>query len=245
MAKRRKKRTSAAMSRPRRSVAPRSRPPPGSDREKKTVAVLTRELDGARQQLNEALEHQTATSEVLRVISSSPGELQPVFQAMLMNATRLCEAKFGLLLLREGDGFRTVALHNVPPALAEQRQRDGVIRPGPRTGLGRVASTKEVVHIIDAAAEPAYIERDPLMVTIVELGGGRTLLVVPMLKENDLIGAIAIYRQEGSAVHRQTNRIGAELRPTGCYRHREYPPAQRAARIAAAADRDRRGAQGH
>jgi hypothetical protein len=136
-------------------------------------------LDGARQQLNEALEHQTATSEVLGVISSSPGELQSVFQAMLVNATRLCEAKFGLLLLCEGDGFRTVALHNVPPALAEQRQRDGVIRPGPRTGLGRVASTKEVVYITDAAVEPAYIERDPLMVTLAELGGGRTLLVVP------------------------------------------------------------------
>src|SRR5438093_10670334 len=115
MAKRSKKRTSAAAPRPRRSAPHRSRRPPGSDREKKTVAVLTRELDEARQQLSEALEQQTATSEVLQVISSSPGELEPVFQAILANATRLCEAQIGNLHLREGDALRIVAMHDSPP----------------------------------------------------------------------------------------------------------------------------------
>ena len=139
---------------------------------------------------------QTATAEVLRVISSSPGDLKPVFQAMLENATRICEAKFGILWLREGDGFRSVALHNVPPAYAEQRQREPVIRPGPGTGLGRVAKTKQVIHVADVRAEAAYIERDPLRVSTVEFGGYRTVLDVPMLKDNELIGIITIYRQE-------------------------------------------------
>jgi signal transduction histidine kinase len=146
--------------------------------------------------LSEALEQQTATAEVLQVISSSPGDLAPVFNAMLENATRLCEAKFGILWLREGDGFRSVALHNVPPAYAEQRQREPLIRPGPGTGLGRVAKTKQVIHVADVRAEEAYIERDPLRVSTVELGGYRTVLDVPMLKDNELIGIITIYRQE-------------------------------------------------
>ena len=144
----------------------------------------------------EALEQQTATSEVLQVISTSPGDLEPVFQAMLENATRICEAKFGILWLSEGDGFRSVVLHNVPPAYAEQRQREPVIRPGPGTGLGRVAKTKQVIHVADVRAEAAYIERDPLRVSTVELGGYRTVLDVPMLKDNELIGVITIYRQE-------------------------------------------------
>ena len=131
-----------------------------------------------------------------RSFSSSPGELQPVFQAMLENATRICEAKFGILWLREGDGFRSVVLHNVPPAYAEQRQREPVIRPGPGTGLGRVAKTKQVIHVADVRAEAAYIERDPLRVSTVELGGYRTVLDVPMLKDNELIGVITIYRQD-------------------------------------------------
>jgi GAF domain-containing protein len=146
--------------------------------------------------LHEALEQQAATSEVLRIISSSAGDLNPVFQAMLENATRICEAKFGILWLREGDGFRSVVLHSLPPAYAEQRQREPVIRPGPGTGLGRVAKTKQVIHVADVRAEAAYIERDPLRVSTVELGGYRTVLDVPMLKDNELIGVITIYRQE-------------------------------------------------
>src|SRR3984893_8390193 len=107
---------------------------------------LEEKLARAQRERDEALEHQTATAGVLRVISSSPGDLKPVFQAMLENATRICEAKFGILWLREGDGFRSVALHNVPPAYAEQRQREPVIRPRPGTGLGRGAKTKQVIH---------------------------------------------------------------------------------------------------
>src|SRR5215468_6094176 len=154
------------------------------------------EVQARTRELTESLEQQTATSEVLQVISGSPGELQPVFQAMLENATRVCEAKFGILWLREADGFRSVALHNLPPAYAEQRQREPVIRPGPGTGLHRVLKSKQVSHVADVRAEEAYIERDPLRVSTVELGGYRTVLDVPMLKDNELIGIITIYRQE-------------------------------------------------
>src|SRR5262249_1714347 len=159
-------------------------------------AVIAIENTRLLNELRESLQQQTATSEVLQVISSSPGELEPVFQAMLENAVRVCDAKFGILWLREGDGFRSVALHNLPPAYAEQRQREPVIRPGPGTGLGRVAKTKQVIHVADVRAEETYIERDPLRVSTVELGGYRTLLDVPMLKDNELLGIITIYRQE-------------------------------------------------
>jgi signal transduction histidine kinase len=196
MVKRRKKRTSAAAPRPRRSAPRRSRRLPGPDRRKKTAATLARELDEARRQLGEALERQTATSEVLQVISSSAGELAPVFETMLANATRICAANFGNLFLREGDQFRLVALHGAPPAWAEWWRRQPLIRPGPMTGLGRIASRKEVVHIADLTQEQAYIDRDPLFVRQVEIAGGRTLLVVPMLKDKELIGAIGIFRQE-------------------------------------------------
>ena len=164
------------------------------------LKARARELEGklaARErELAEASEQQTATSEVLRVISSSSGELKPVFQAMMENATRVCQARFGILWLREGDGFRSVALHNVPPAYAEERQREPLIRPGPGTGLARVAKTKQVVHVGDVRAEEAYTQRDPLRVSTVELGGYRTVLDVPMLTDNDLVGVITIYRQE-------------------------------------------------
>jgi GAF domain-containing protein len=145
---------------------------------------------------NEALEQQTATSEVLQVISSSPGELEPVFQTMLESATRICEAKFGSMYLREGDAFRIVGMHNAPPAFAEARRLQPLVRPGPGTGLYRVASTKQVVHIVDIRAEQPYLEREPSSVTMVERAGARTLLVVPMLKDDELIGNINIYRQE-------------------------------------------------
>ena len=132
---------------------------------------------------------------MLSLISSSPGNLEPVFETILANATRLCEAKFGTLYLYDGDAFRAVAFHNAPPAYVEHRKR-GPIRPSPSTALGRLRSTKQAVHIDDITAEQAYTEGDPLFVTAVGLGGYRTLLSVPMLKENDLIGSIAIFRQE-------------------------------------------------
>src|SRR5262249_48185199 len=154
------------------------------------------EVQARTRELSESLEQQTATSEVLQVISSSPGELEPVFQTMLENATRVCTSKFGTMYLREGDAFRTVAMYGAPPAYIEARMREPVFSPGAGTGLGRAAQTKQVVHIADVTADRAYTERDPLRVAAVEHGGVRTNLSVPMLKENELIGVISIYRQE-------------------------------------------------
>jgi GAF domain-containing protein len=148
--------------------------------------------------LRQSLEQQTATADVLRVISSSPSDLAPVFQTMLANATRLCDATFGLLLLYEGDWrFRVVAMSNVPAALAELRQREPVFEVSPQTGLGRAVATKDVVHIADYAEEPIFKEqRHPAAVAFGELGGARTSLLVPMLKDTEIAGAIAIFRQE-------------------------------------------------
>src|SRR5712691_3473938 len=189
MSKRRKKRTSAAAARPRRSVPRRSPRPRDSGRDKKTLAVLTRELDAARQQLNEALEQQTATSEVLQVISGSPDELGPVFNAMLENAVRICEAKFGTLFRFEGDAYRAVALHNAPPKLAASYQEVGLRRPTPGTIFERMVRTKQVCHTADYAAEVVAGNAS-------RLGGARSFVCVPMLKDDKLIGAFAIYRQE-------------------------------------------------
>ena len=152
------------------------------------VARLTRER-------NEAVEQQMATSEVLRVISSSPGDLEPVFQAILENATRICEARFATLWLAETEGLRAVAVHNAPPAFAEAR-RQSLVPPGQNTAVSRVITSKAVEQVVDLAADPAYRQRDPLRVALVELVGARTLIVVPMLKEDELVGAINIYRLE-------------------------------------------------
>src|SRR5262245_13298963 len=114
---------------------------------------------------------------------------------MLENATRICEAKFGTMYLYHGDTFQLAASHNAPPALVETRKR-GSIHPGPRTTLGQLARTKQVVHFVDLMAEQAYIDRDPFAVAGVELAGVRTLITVPMLKDNELIGAINVFRQE-------------------------------------------------
>ena len=173
----------------RKATAP-ARPSASSEaRLKRQVTQLTREL-------KEALEQQTATSEVLRVISSSPGHLQPVFETMLASAIRICGASFGVLFRTEGDAFRAVALHGASPSFAEERRRNPVLRPNPGTGLGRVAATKQTVQIPDVQAEPAY-QSDPLRrAGFLERAGARTIVTVPMLKENELVGAIAIYRQE-------------------------------------------------
>ncbi len=153
------------------------------------VVARTREL-------SESLEQQTATSEVLQVISSSPGELEPVFQAMLANATRLCEAKFATLYLCEGDGFRAVAMHNAPLAFAEARAQAGIIHPHPDTTLARAASTKRAAQITDVTTSQAYVDRDPLRMAAVALGGYRTVLSVPMLREDTLAGVIGLYCHE-------------------------------------------------
>jgi GAF domain-containing protein len=156
---------------------------------------LLNELGQRTDDLTESLERQTATSEVLQVISSSPGELEPVFQAILQNATRICNAKFGVLFLSEGNAIRTVALHGAPSAYADERRREPVVRPHPDTALGRVVATKQPIQIADIRAEPAYT-RDPKRFALLELAGARTMLIVPMLKDDELVGQIAIYRQE-------------------------------------------------
>ena len=157
---------------------------------------LLKELRQRTDDLSESLEQQTATSEVLKVISSSPGDLKPVFEAILENATRICEAKFANLLLYEGGDFRRVALYGAPPAWADNQNRQPIFRPSTTNPIARVVSTKQPVHIADMATERAYLEREPVVVSVVEAAGARTLLFAPMLKENTLAGTIAIYRQE-------------------------------------------------
>ena len=157
---------------------------------------LFNEVEARSRELSESLEQQTATSEVLGVISSSPGELQPVFDAILANATRICEAKFGILYLFERDGFRPVALHGLPPALAAERPPDMFLPSEPDVPMGRLADTKQIVHIVDCTADPGYVRGYRPLVSLVDAGGARTLLIVPMLKEKGLVGGIAIYRQE-------------------------------------------------
>ena len=165
------------------------------------IAIENTRLFEAEQQrtreLTESLEQQTATSEVLQVISSSPGDLGPVFETMLENAIRLCQAKFGAMYLYDGEAFRTVALHGVSPAFAEARREALVVRHlHPDYPIARIARTNELIHIADLRLEQSYIERDPRMVEAVDLAGARSLVMVPMLKEGRLIGAIGVYRQE-------------------------------------------------
>ena len=159
-------------------------------------AVIAIENTRLLNELRESVEQQTATSEVLKVISSSPGKLEPVFQAMLTNAVRLCGAKFGTLWLAEGDDFRSAAVHDLPPALAEARHREPVLKFAPNTGIGRVVNTKQLVHVDDMSRDPAYLARNARAVTLVELGGARTVMFAPMLKDNEVIGVLTIYRQE-------------------------------------------------
>jgi GAF domain-containing protein len=158
---------------------------------------LLTELHQRTDDLSESLEQQTATSEVLRVISSSPGDLQPVFAAMLENAVRISGAKFGIIHSWDGESLRLLATHNLPPALNEARRRAPQFRPGPKTGIRRMAATKSVIHIPDLAEDKGYLEeRAPQVVAAVEQGGVRTMLAVPMLKENEVVGAFTVYRQE-------------------------------------------------
>ena len=159
----------------------------------KKLEARTRELAEARGYLSEALERQTATSEVLHVISSSPGELEPVFQTILANATRICEANFGNMYLRDGETFQLGAAHNTPLALVEERRRAPL--RGRDAALARMFETKQVVHLADLSVEQAYLKRNPATVAAVELGGVRTVIWVPMLKEDEMIGFLSIYRQ--------------------------------------------------
>jgi signal transduction histidine kinase len=146
-------------------------------------------------ELRESLEQQTATAEVLSVISSSPGELQAVFEAMLENATRICEAKVGILWRRENDELRRIAMHGVPMELID-RLPSASWRPGPQSMMAQMEQTREIVHVADARLTPAYLAGEPWPVAVADLLGERTFLVVPMLKEDELVGALQLFRQE-------------------------------------------------
>ncbi len=160
-----------------------------------SYADLENKVEQRTAELTESLEQQTATSEVLQVISSSPGELEPVFQKMLENATRVCGANFGVMNLWDGESFTIASSYNVPPAFAALRARMPV-RPHPQSGLAAVVSTHQVAHIDDLRKAPAYLAGAPGAVEMADVAGARTIVVVPMLKENELIGTITIYRQE-------------------------------------------------
>jgi signal transduction histidine kinase len=152
-------------------------------------ARLLNELRQRTDDLAESLEEQTATSEVLKVISSSPGDLEPVFRAMLLNATRICEAKFGTMFLRDDDVFRFAAEVGTPAALAEYNMQRKALVPTPGSTIGKVMHTRQVSHTADAAAAP-----NPGLSA--KLGGARSTVCVPMLKDEQLVGVILIYRQE-------------------------------------------------
>jgi signal transduction histidine kinase len=173
-----------------RATAPKvsGRRNPSSTNTSTTIALLARERD-------EALEQQAAISEILQIIAGAPGDLKPVFEAMLASAMRICEAQFGNLWLYDGDTYRVQAMRGAPSSLVEQWS-EGPLRWRPNTGLGRLATTKKIVHIADVTAEKAYVERDPLRLATADILGARTLLAVPMLKDGEVIGAIVIYRKE-------------------------------------------------
>ena len=159
-------------------------------------AVIAIENTRLLSELRESLQQQTATADVLKVISSSPGDLEPVFQAMLENATRICEANLGSMVLCEGDGYRVVAQHGGPPAYAERQRAQPLIKRGPGTMLHEIATTKQPFHIAD------LLTRRELAPALARLGRARTLLMVPMLKDNEMIGAISNLPPPGAPVHR-------------------------------------------
>jgi signal transduction histidine kinase len=160
-----------------------------------SYAGLEQKVEDRTHELSESLAQQTATSEVLQVISSSPGELEPVFNTMLENATRICDANFGILYLYENEKFRTVAMLSAPPAFVQWLQAEPRYWD-PSTGLGRLVQTKKAVHIPDVQSEQLYLEGHPQRVAFVKMTDVHTFVAVPMLKEDELIGSICIFRQE-------------------------------------------------
>ena len=165
------------------------------------IAIENVRLFEAEQQrtheLRELLEQQTATADVLKVISRSPGELKPVFEAMLASAVRICGAKFGNLWLCEGNTFRVNAMHGAPPAYADFLRRNSVIHSViPGTALGRIVSERQAIQIPDAENEKAYAKGTPFYTGTIEFARARTIIAVPLLKDEELVGAIVIFRQE-------------------------------------------------
>jgi class 3 adenylate cyclase/putative methionine-R-sulfoxide reductase with GAF domain len=165
------------------------------------IAIENVRLFEAEQQrsheLSESLEQQTATSEVLKVIGSSPGELDPVFQTMLAKAIELCEASYGAMWLREGDTYRNAAFHgDLPPAFVGQWRSETMYRPRSDVPLALAIQTRQPAQVADMRTSPSYLARDPLSVSAVEVAGIRTLVAVPLLRENEPIGTVAVYRKE-------------------------------------------------
>ena len=153
------------------------------------IARLTSEL-------GEVLGQQAATSEVLCVISASPGDLKPVFDVILQNATRLCQAKFGTLYLVEGTAFRAVAMHNAPTAFVEARRRDPLVSMTDNSLIAQIAKTKRYAQIADMIAYTGARGSNPQERDFVRLSGVRSLVSVPLFKNKELIGVITVYRQE-------------------------------------------------
>ena len=155
---------------------------------------LFEEVQARTRELSESLEQQTATSEVLSVISRSAGDLEPVFQSMLENATRICGAQFGLMNLYEDGSFHTVGFHNVPPEFAAARAQS--FRPHPVTALAQMVQTKKFAHIDDLRSSPPYLLGDPATLQLADMAGARTVVIVPMIKDDEFVGTIGIYRLE-------------------------------------------------
>jgi GAF domain-containing protein len=185
------------------------------------VARLTSEL-------NEALERQAATSEVLEVISSSPGDLRPVFATMLEKAVRICDAEFGNIYGWEGETLRLIATHNTPPAFADARQRS--LLDNTNRIVKSILASKTPLQVADAAAQPGYIDGSDLAaVQSVELGGVRTFLAVPMIKDNELIGSFTVYRKEVRPFTDKQIALITNFRRASGHCHRERAAAQRTA----------------
>ena len=227
-AMRRRDKSSKAVKPRRQKTSTHCNAPKTVRRNRADSADLQDQLDRRTRELNEALEQQIATSEVLRVISSSSGELAPVFESLLASAKHLCGAEFGIILLREGDAFRTVALHGATAEYTEARWHAPFIRPAADTGLGRVLETKQVVQIADVRAVPGYVD-NPVQAPIVQLAGVRSKLSVPMLKEERFDRRHRNRPPGSSSVHRKADRTGEEFRRASRDRHRECAATKRTA----------------
>jgi len=188
-------------------------------RRKSSAAVQETEVARLKRELRQSLDQQTATADVLRVISSSPGDLEPVFQSMLENAVHICEASAGNIYRWDGQELRLAAAHNTPPAFVELLKRTPQ-RATTDNLVGHMLAAKTLIHTTDVSTQRAYLERrEPLSVAAVELGGVRTLLVVPMLKDDELIGAFTLYRSEVrhgfyAATKRKAQADGGAYEPT-------------------------------